>query len=198
MKLEGSRVLWGAPIVLSVWPFGTIPNCQRAEVYGNIINALQGLLMKTHQHYLEAMQVSSNVWHCYFTPANDDKRESILLEYWMLGNALKKLLLKKGSDLVTGRPSCFSAYFQQTMANYVIKFLLGVIALGLWNFPANLKPCHEKPWACWKGLRILQSRLARMLHHECDALESYVFFCGGTCRFTVFRAWMESCLSCPY
>ena len=87
---------------------------------------------------------------------------------------------KKGFDPVTGPPSFPGANFQQMV-------IVRVIVFGLRNFPQNLKLCHdEKPCAWWlgeKGLGSLQSRLARMLHHEYDALEGYRFFFGGALSF---------------
>ena len=62
----------------------------------------------------------------------------------------------------------------------IARLSLGLSFLGLRNF---LKLCHdEKPCTWWlgeKGLQSLQSRLARMLHHEYDALKGYRFFGGG-------------------
>ena len=42
-----------------------------------------------------------------------------------------------------------------------------------------LKTAKHNMWLGVKGLGSLQSRLARMLHHEYDALEGYRFFWGG-------------------
>lgn len=59
----------------------------------------------------------------------------------MLGNALRKLLLKQGFNTVN-----VTSLFQQIV---IVKLSLRVIALELWKFLPDLKPSHhEKPWAC--------------------------------------------------
>ena len=40
-----------------------------------------------------------------------------------------------------------------------------------------------------RGSAFLQSRLARLLHHECDALESYRFFAGSLSFYCVLHVW---------
>ena len=72
----------------------------------------------------------------------------------------------------------------------IARLSLGLSFLGLQNF---LKLCHdEKPCTWWlgeKGLGSLQSRLARMLHHEYDALKGYRFLGGAISFYSV------SCMS---
>ena len=72
----------------------------------------------------------------------------------------------------------------------IARLSLGLSFLGLRNF---LKLCHdEKPCTWWlgeKGLGSLQSRLARMLHHEYDALKGYRFLGGAISFYSV------SCMS---
>ena len=90
---------------------------------------------------------------------------------------LRNIFCWKGFGPVTGPPSFPGANFQQMV---IARLSLGLSFLGLRNF---LKLCHdEKPWTWWlgeKGLGSLQSRLARMLHHEYDALKGYRFLGGG-------------------
>ena len=72
----------------------------------------------------------------------------------------------------------------------IARLSLGLSFLGLRNF---LKLCRdEKPCTWWlgeKGLGSLQSRLARMLHHEYDALKGYRFLGGAISFYSV------SCMS---
>ena len=72
----------------------------------------------------------------------------------------------------------------------IARLSLGLSFLGVRNF---LKLCHdEKPCTWWlgeKGLGSLQSRLARMLHHEYDALKGYRFLGGAISFYSV------SCMS---
>ena len=72
----------------------------------------------------------------------------------------------------------------------IARLSLGLSFLGLRNF---LKLCHdEKPCTWWlgeKGLGSLQSKLARMLHHEYDALKGYRFLGGAISFYSV------SCMS---
>ena len=90
---------------------------------------------------------------------------------------LRNIFCWKGFGPVTGPPSFPGANFQQMV---IARLSLGLSFLGLRNF---LKLCHdEKPCTWWlgeKGLGSLQSRLARMLHHEYDALKGYRFLGGG-------------------
>ena len=90
---------------------------------------------------------------------------------------LRNIFCWKGFGPVTGSPSFPGANFQQMV---IARLSLGLSFLGLRNF---LKLCHdEKPCTWWlgeKGLGSLQSRLARMLHHEYDALKGYRFLGGG-------------------
>ena len=80
----------------------------------------------------------------------------------------------------------------------IARLSLGLSFLGLRNF---LKLCHDEKPCTWrlgeKGLGSLQSRLARMLHHEYDALKGYRFL-GGPYRFTAFRACPMSFSTPPY
>ena len=89
--------------------------------------------------------------------------------------------------VVVGPPSFPGANFQQMV---IARLSLGLSFLGLRNF---LKLCHdEKPCTWWlgeKGLGSLQSRLARMLHHEYDALKGYRFLGGAISFYSV------SCMS---
>ena len=89
--------------------------------------------------------------------------------------------------VVVGPPSFPGAKFQQMV---IARLSLGLSFLGLRNF---LKLCHdEKPCTWWlgeKGLGSLQSRLARMLHHEYDALKGYRFLGGAISFYSV------SCMS---
>ena len=100
---------------------------------------------------------------------------------------LRNIFCWKGFGPVTGSPSFPGANFQQMV---IARLSLGLSFLGLRNF---LKLCHdEKPCTWWlgeKGLGSLQSRLARMLHHEYDALKGYRFL-GGTISF-----YSVSCMS---
>ena len=93
----------------------------------------------------------------------------------------------KGFGPVTGPPSFPGANFQQMV---IARLSLGLSFLGLRNF---LKLCHdEKPCTWWlgeKGLGSRQSRLARMLRHEYDALKGYRFFGGAISFYSV------SCMS---
>ena len=89
--------------------------------------------------------------------------------------------------VVVGPPSFPGANLQQMV---IARLSLGLSFLGLRNF---LKLCHdEKPCTWWlgeKGLGSLQSRLARMLHHEYDALKGYRFLGGAISFYSV------SCMS---
>ena len=100
---------------------------------------------------------------------------------------LRNILCWKGFGPVTGPPSFPGANFQQMV---IARLSLGLSFLGLRNF---LKLCHdEKPCTWWlgeKGLGSLQSRLARMLHHEYDALKGYRFLGGAISFYSV------SCMS---
>ena len=100
---------------------------------------------------------------------------------------LRNIFCWKGFGPVTGPPSFPGANFQQMV---IARLSLGLSFLGLRNF---LKLCHdEKPWTWWlgeKGLGSLQSRLARMLHHEYDALKGYRFLGGAISFYSV------SCMS---
>ena len=100
---------------------------------------------------------------------------------------LRNIFCWKGFGPVTGPPSFPGANFQQMV---IARLSLGLSFLGLRNF---LKLCHdEKPCTWWlgeKGLQSLQSRLARMLHHEYDALKGYRFLGGGISFYSV------SCMS---
>ena len=100
---------------------------------------------------------------------------------------LRNIFCWKGFGPVTGPPSFPGANFQQMV---IARLSLGLSFLGLRNF---LKLCHdEKPCTWWlgeKGLGSLQSRLARMLHHEYDALKGYRFFGGAISFYSV------SCMS---
>ena len=72
----------------------------------------------------------------------------------------------------------------------IARLSLGLSFLGLRNF---LKLCHDEKPCTWclgeKGLGSLQSRLARMLHHEYDALKGYRFLGGAISFYSV------SCMS---
>ena len=100
---------------------------------------------------------------------------------------LRNIFCWKGFGPVTGPPSFPGANFQQMV---IARLSLGLSFLGLRNF---LKLCHdEKPCTWWlgeKGLGSLQSRLARMLHHEYDALKGYRFLGGAISFYSV------SCMS---
>ena len=100
---------------------------------------------------------------------------------------LRNIFCWKGFGPVTGPPSFPGANFQQMV---IARLSLGLSFLGLRNF---LKLCHdEKPCTWWlggKGLGSLQSRLARMLHHEYDALKRYRFLGGAISFYSV------SCMS---
>ena len=100
---------------------------------------------------------------------------------------LRNIFCWKGFGRVTGPPSFPGANFQQMV---IARLSLGLSFLGLRNF---LKLCHdEKPCTWWlgeKGLGSLQSRLARMLHHEYDALKGYRFLGGAISFYSV------SCMS---
>ena len=100
---------------------------------------------------------------------------------------LRNIFCWKGLGPVTGPPSFPGANFQQMV---IARLSLGLSFLGLQNF---LKLCHdEKPCTWWlgeKGLGSLQSRLARMLHHEYDALKGYRFLGGAISFYSV------SCMS---
>ena len=100
---------------------------------------------------------------------------------------LRNIFCWKGFGPVTGSPSFPGANFQQMV---IARLSLGLSFLGLRNF---LKLCHdEKPCTWWlgeKGLGSLQSRLARMLHHEYDALKGYRFLGGAISFYSV------SCMS---
>ena len=100
---------------------------------------------------------------------------------------LRNIFCWKGFGPVTGSPSFPGANFQQMV---IARLSLGLSFLGLRNF---LKLCHdEKPCTWWlgeKGLGSLQSRLARMIHHEYDALKGYRFFGGAISFYSV------SCMS---
>ena len=100
---------------------------------------------------------------------------------------LRNIFCWKGFGPVTGPPSFPGANFQQMV---IARLSLGLSFLGLRNF---LKLCHdEKPCTWWlgeKGLGSLQSRLARMLHHEYDALKGYRFWGGAISFYSV------SCMS---
>ena len=100
---------------------------------------------------------------------------------------LRNIFCWKGFGPVTGPPSFPVANFQQMV---IARLSLGLSFLGLRNF---LKLCHdEKPCTWWlgeKGLGSLQSRLARMLHHEYDALKGYRFLGGAISFYSV------SCMS---
>ena len=97
------------------------------------------------------------------------------------------VVVVEGFGPVTGPPSFPGANFQQMV---IARLSLGLSFLGLRNF---LKLCHdEKPCTWWlgeKGVGSLQSRLARMLHHEYDALEGYRFLGGAISFYSV------SCMS---
>ena len=100
---------------------------------------------------------------------------------------LRNIFCWKGFGPVTGPPSFPGANFQQMV---IARLSLGLSFLGLQNF---LKLCHdEKPCTWWlgeKGLGSLQSRPARMLHHEYDALKGYRFLGGAISFYSV------SCMS---
>ena len=100
---------------------------------------------------------------------------------------LRNIFCWKGFGPVTGSPSFPGANFQQMV---IARLSLGLSFLGLRNF---LKLCHdEKPCTWWlgeKGLGSLQSRLARMIHHEYDALKGYRFLGGAISFYSV------SCMS---
>ena len=100
---------------------------------------------------------------------------------------LRNIFCWKGFGPVTGPPSFPGANFQQMV---IARLSLGLSFLGLRNF---LNLCHdEKPCTWWlgeKGLGSLQSRLARMLHHEYDALKGYRFLGGAISFYSV------SCMS---
>ena len=100
---------------------------------------------------------------------------------------LRNIFCWKGFGPVTGPPSFPGANFQQMV---IARLSLGLSFLGLRNF---LKLCHdEKPCTWWlgeKGLGSLKSRLARMLHHEYDALKGYRFLGGAISFYSV------SCMS---
>ena len=100
---------------------------------------------------------------------------------------LRNIFCWKGFGPVTGPISFPGANFQQMV---IARLSLGLSFLGLRNF---LKLCHdEKPCTWWlgeKGLGSLQSRLARMLHHEYDALKGYRFLGGAISFYSV------SCMS---
>ena len=97
------------------------------------------------------------------------------------------VVVVEGFGPVTGPPSFPGANFQQMV---IARLSLGLSFLGLRNF---LKLCHdEKPCTWWlgeKGVGSLQSRLARMLHHEYDALKGYRFLGGAISFYSV------SCMS---
>ena len=60
------------------------------------------------------------------------------------------------------------AYLQQIV---FVKLSLGIIVLGLGFFSNHVIRRNLGPGV--KGSGLMQSRLARMLHHECDAILSY-------------------------
>ena len=100
---------------------------------------------------------------------------------------LRNIFCWKGFGPVTGPPSFPGANFHQML---IARLSPGLSFLGLRNF---LRLCHdEKPCTWWlgeKGLGSLQSRLARMLHHEYDALKGYRFLGGAISFYSV------SCMS---
>ena len=96
---------------------------------------------------------------------------------------LRNIFCWKGFGPVTGPPSLPGANFQQMV---IARLSLGLSFLGLRNF---LKLCPCTWWLGEKGLGSLQSRLARMLHHEYDALKGYRFLGGAISFYSV------SCMS---
>lgn len=141
---------------------------------GSIINALPG----DNPALSGGPLVIECLWHCWLAQASSRWRyNGLSLDTYMLGNVREKDSAQEGpwlshrDSLLSGCICFYGCKFSSQ--SRISKFVI------MWETLDLVK----------RGSGFLQSRLARLLHHERDALESYRFFAGFLSFYCVLHVW---------